>query len=251
MHLTKKEYFARYKLNGYDSLAQYFLHFQNCTLDSRSRRISSNAHGHDDVAVAVAFVGERAHLPRGLFVFELDADRAVGCGGEKIQHVGRVETDGDGIAFIFLIDIFLSFAVLRAGCGDLDAFLGDGKLHRVRTLIGKLRDAPHGVGKFAALYYNRLVVLARKDRFVIRELAGEDARDQQTVADLKEEIAFVFGEIDLRIGARGRGQLLHFVHRLLGDQYFHLAIESGELLICFGKSQAVTVRGNHRQRVRL
>src|ERR1700730_1112037 len=27
---------------------------------------SSDAHGHDDVAVAVAFVGERAHLPRGL-----------------------------------------------------------------------------------------------------------------------------------------------------------------------------------------
>ena len=29
----------------------------------------SDAHGHDDVAVAVAFVGEWAHLSGGLFVF--------------------------------------------------------------------------------------------------------------------------------------------------------------------------------------
>src|SRR6202012_5407505 len=47
----------------------------------------SDAHGHNDVAVAIAFVGEGAHLSCGLFVFQLDADRAFGGGAEKIQHV--------------------------------------------------------------------------------------------------------------------------------------------------------------------
>jgi hypothetical protein len=33
------------------------------------KEIKSNAHGHDDVAIAVGLVGERAHLAGGLFVF--------------------------------------------------------------------------------------------------------------------------------------------------------------------------------------
>jgi len=32
-------------------------------------RKNSNAHGHDDVAVAVGLIGERPHLAGGLFVF--------------------------------------------------------------------------------------------------------------------------------------------------------------------------------------
>src|SRR6266446_2745113 len=44
----------------------------------------SDAHGHDDVAVAVRLVGERTHLAGGLFVLQLDADRPIGGGGEKI-----------------------------------------------------------------------------------------------------------------------------------------------------------------------
>src|SRR5712692_2811913 len=45
------------------------------------RHEKSDAHGHDDVAVAIAFVSEGAHLAGGLFVLELDADGAVGRGG--------------------------------------------------------------------------------------------------------------------------------------------------------------------------
>src|SRR5437016_10565476 len=65
-------------------------------------RKKSDAHGHDDVAVAVGLVGERPHLPGGLFVLQLDTDRAIGRGAKKIQHVAGVETDGDGFAFEFL-----------------------------------------------------------------------------------------------------------------------------------------------------
>src|SRR6267143_5515431 len=77
-------------------------------------RGESNAHGHDDVAVAVGLVGERAHLPGGLFVFQFDADRSIGRGAEKIQHVARIKTDGDGIAFEFFLDGFFCLAVFRA-----------------------------------------------------------------------------------------------------------------------------------------
>src|SRR5882762_7306808 len=81
-------------------------------------RGESNAHGHDDVAVAVGLVGERAHLPGGLFVFQFDADGAIGRGTKKIQHVGGIETDGDGLAFEFFLDCFFGLAVLRARGGD-------------------------------------------------------------------------------------------------------------------------------------
>src|SRR6266446_10757734 len=93
----------------------------------------SDAHGHDDVAVAVRFIGERAHLAGGLFILQLDADGAVGRGSKKIQHVAGVETDGDRIAFVFLLDILLGLAVLRARGGDLDAFFRNSKLAGVRT----------------------------------------------------------------------------------------------------------------------
>ena len=101
----------------------------------------SDAHGHDDVAVAIAFVGERAHLAGGLFILELDADGAIGGGGEKIEHVGGIEADRNRIAFVFLLDIFFCFAVFGARRGDFDAVAADGELYSVRALIGELRDA--------------------------------------------------------------------------------------------------------------
>jgi len=109
--------------------------FKITTTDPNFR---SDAHGHDDVAVAIAFVGERAHLAGGLFVFELDADGAVGRSCEKIEHVAGIEADRDGIALVVLLDIFLGFAVFRAGGGNLDAFGGNGQLDGVRALIGEL-----------------------------------------------------------------------------------------------------------------
>src|SRR5690348_15623 len=60
---------------------------------------ASNAHGHDDVSVAVGLIRERAHLAGGLFVLQLDAHRAIGRGSKKIEHVCGVETDADGVAF--------------------------------------------------------------------------------------------------------------------------------------------------------
>src|SRR5271169_2197313 len=82
------------------------------------KKSASDAHGHDDVAVAVAFIGERTHLSRRLFVLQLDADGAVGGCGEKIEHVAGIKADGDGIAFVFLVDRFLGFTVFGARSGN-------------------------------------------------------------------------------------------------------------------------------------
>src|SRR5260221_5532071 len=163
----------------------------------RSMRPESDAHGHDDVAVAIGFVGEGAHLAGGLFVFQFDADRAFRGGGEKIEHVAGVEADGDGVALIFLVDIFLGFAVFGAGSRNFNAFLGDGKFYSVRALVGKLRYATHGVCKLCSFEDNAFVVVAGKHSFIIRELAGENAGDEQPMASLEEEMAFVFRKFHL------------------------------------------------------
>jgi hypothetical protein len=44
-------------------------------------RTFSDAHGHDDVAIAVGFIGKGAQLASRLFILEFDADRPVGRGG--------------------------------------------------------------------------------------------------------------------------------------------------------------------------
>src|SRR2546429_5019657 len=167
----------------------------------------SDAHGHDDIAVAVGLVGQRPHLPGGLFVFQFDADRAIGRGAKKIQHVAGIKTDGDGIAFEFFLDGFFGFAVYRARSGDFDAFFRNGQLHGVGALIGELRDAAHRIAQFRPLDDHTLVVVPREHRLVVWELAGENARNQQAMADLEKEVAFVFCKFNVRVGARGAGKL--------------------------------------------
>src|SRR5208283_3129848 len=78
----------------------------------------SDAHGHNDVAIAVAVVGQRTHLAGGLFILEFDADRAIGSRGKKIKNVGRIEPNRDGIAFVFLFDGFFRFTILGARSGN-------------------------------------------------------------------------------------------------------------------------------------
>ena len=64
--------------------------------------------------------------------------------------------------------------------------LADGKFHGMRALVGKLRDALHGIVQFAALDHHVLVVVARQHGFVVGELSGEHARNQQALADAEK-----------------------------------------------------------------
>ena len=65
------------------------------------------------------------------------------------------------------------------------------------------------------------------------------------MANLEKQMAFVFGEIDLGVGARSTGEFFYFVHGFFRDQHFHFAIQAGEFLIGFGQRQAVAIRGDH------
>src|SRR5437016_181773 len=211
----------------------------------------SDAHRHDDIAVAVGLISERPHLAGGLFVFQFDADGTIGRGTEKIQHVAGIEADGDGLALEFFLDALFCLAVFRAGGGDLDAFFRDGQLHGVRALIGKLRDAAHRIAQFGPLDDHIFVIVPKQHRFVIGELAGQNARNQQAMADLEKKVTFVFRKFDVRVGAGGAGKFFNFVHGLLRNQHFHFAIQTCKFVIGLRKRQAVAVRRHHRQRVRL
>src|SRR6202142_1515005 len=158
----------------------------------------SNAHWHDDVAVARGFVGKRPKLAGGLFVFQFEADGAIGSGGKKIENVLRVETDGDRVSLEFFFDHLFCFAVFGAGGGNFHAFFREHEFHGAGALVGELRDAAERVLKLAALDYDGLARVARQDSFVIRKLPGEFARSEQASAELKEEMAFILGEFEHR-----------------------------------------------------
>src|SRR6266851_7737270 len=145
----------------------------------------SDAHRHDDVAVAIRLVGKRAHLPGALFVFQFNADGTFRRSGQKIQNITGIESNRNRITLVILLDDLFCFAVFRTRCGNLDAFFRHRHFDGMRTLIGKLRNAAHGIAQFRALEHYGLVVIARQHCFVVRELPGQDARNQQAVIHLE------------------------------------------------------------------
>src|SRR5712692_3442683 len=209
----------------------------------------SDAHRHDDVAVAVLLVGQRAHLPGRLLVLELDTDGALGRRGEEIEQVLRIEADGERVALVFLLDRFLGLAVFGAGGGKLEALLGERELYRVRALVGELRDAPQRIVQLAAFQNDGFVVLPRQHSLVVGELPGEHARNQQPRPHLEEEVVIVAGKIDLAVIAGFGRKPLDLHHGLLGHEQPHFAVEACELVVGFGHGQAMAVSGYHRKRL--
>ena len=97
----------------------------------------------------------------------------------------------------------------------------DGKFYRVGARVGKLRDALDGVVQFAALDHHFSVVVPRQDGFVIRELSGEHAGNEQAFPSAKEKVAFVEREFDFGVFARLARKTLHFRQRFFGDEGAH------------------------------
>ena len=56
----------------------------------------------------------------------------------------------------------------------------------MRPLVRELRYAADRVTELGALEHHVFVVVARKHRFIVRELSGENARDQQPMTYLEK-----------------------------------------------------------------
>jgi len=98
----------------------------------------------------------------------------------------------------------VSFASPYSGleAENFDAFFRNGQLHGVGALIGKLRDAPHRIAQFRPLDDHALVVVPREYRFVVRELAGENARN--SAADGRPGKRGGFRLLQIRCARRSR-----------------------------------------------
>ena len=118
------------------------------------------------------------------------------------------------------------------------------------ALIGKLRNAPHRIGQLPPLDHHVFVVVARQHRFVIRELPGQNAGNQQAMLHLEKEMALVLRKFELRVGACRSRKLLDLVHGFLGDKHLQLGVHPCEFVVCFRQRQAMAVGRNHGQRVR-
>src|SRR5579863_234184 len=217
-----------------------------CEFCGNFRARESDPHGHDYIAVAERLIAFGTDLSGGLFVLQLEAYRAIGNRGEKIQKVLRVKSDGDGIAFVRLLDGLHGFAVLRALGGKFHALGGYGKFHGARALVGKLRDAANRVVQFVTIHHHKFIVVAWHHRRVIGELAGKNSRDEATRTHLEKQVAVIAREINYALFARFRGKPLDFRQRFLGHQHAHFVIESREVVIDFGQRQPVPVGGHHR-----
>jgi len=99
----------------------------------------SDPHRHNDVSIARRLVADRTQLPRGLFVLQLEADRAFGRGCKKVQQILGVKANRDRFALEFLFDDFFRLTVLRTGRRNLETFGRHHEFHGVGPLIRQLR----------------------------------------------------------------------------------------------------------------
>src|SRR5580658_8858684 len=169
---------------------------------------TSNTHGHDDVAITRSLIGQRAQLAGGLFILQFEADGAIGRGVQEIEKILRIETNGDGVAFGLFLDHFFCFAVFRARSRNLQAFFREHEFHGMRTLVSELRDSTQSVLQLAAIESHGLVRVPRKHRFIIRKLAGELTRSEQTSTKLEKEVALVLRKFNAGFVARFGGKPL-------------------------------------------
>ena len=114
-----------------------------------------------------------------------------------------------------------------------------------------MSDALDGGGKFAGADDRELGVVAGHDGLEVRELPGELAGAECAVADAEEQSVFVIGEVHF-VSVGGREQLLQFLEGLAGDEDTLLAADTFKGLVgLFNKGKAVTVGGDHSERLRL
>ncbi len=96
----------------------------------------SNAHRHDHVTILEVIRGIfRAHLTGRLSVFKFKPDFAAGADSpEKVDQIGRIETDHDGVEAVGSFDRVFRLARFRRGGRDLHLVLFQPDLDRARSV---------------------------------------------------------------------------------------------------------------------
>jgi len=213
------------------------------SLDGRS----SDAHGHQDVAVFVfGFWVFGAHLAGGLAVFEFEADFAfVTEGFEEVDHVVGVEADDDGVEGVGSFDAVFGLAGFVGLGADLELVLLETEADGVGAFIGELGDAADGGGELGGADDGEARVIAGHDGFVVGELAGELTARQGAVAYAEEEPEVVVGEFDV-FGIGGSEEGLELGESFAGDEDALFAADAFEGCIgLFDVGEAVAVSGYH------
>ncbi len=190
---------------------------------------SSDAHGHEDVAVLDVFVAVfGAHLAGGLGVLELEADFAgVADGFEEVDEVLGVEAYDEGVVVVGGFDGVFGFAGVGGLGGELELVLLEADLDGAGALVGELGDALDAAHEVFGADDDELVVVARQDGFVVWKLPGELAAGEDAAADLEEEGGVVVGELH-GFGVGGAEEAGELAEGFAGDEGFLFAGDAVE-----------------------
>ena len=123
---------------------------------------------------------------------------------EKFLQVLRVETDLDFFAGVFGGDFFARFAFFGALRADFDFARADRQFDRARSFVSHQRDAANRGFHLFGVEGDDFVVVFRNDHLVVRERAGQFARDEQATVDFEIDVIRVFAEADFARRRRAR-----------------------------------------------
>ena len=216
-------------------------------------RSTSDAHGHQDVAVLVLCVGIfGAHLACGLAIFEFESYFAfVAHGFEEVEHVAGVEADHQGVLGVGGFDDVFRFAGFVGLGGDFEFVLLHFDADGAGAFVGELGYAADGLGELGAADDDEAGVVAGHDCFVVGELAGELAGAEGSVTDAEEEPEVVVGEFDV-FCVGGIEQGLELGEGFAGDEDAFFAGDAFEGLFgLFDEGEPVAVGGDHGDRLGL
>src|SRR5439155_1755169 len=165
------------------------------------------------------------------------------AGRQKLEQVLRIEPDLQAVALVLDRHDLARLSGFGARRRQLDRAGLEGEAHRPQLLVGHHGGPPNAIGQGAGGGDDGLVVVARYHHFVVRELPGEDPRDQALSADREEEVVLVAREPDRQIAVAD--QLLDLRERLAWNQGADLSGYPRDLHRLAHHRQAMAVGRDH------
>lgn len=94
---------------------------------------------------------------------------------EKFEQGLGVELYIDCLLPLLCFDGLLRLAVSRGACRNFQPILLESETHARQPVLGQQGNAPNDIIELLAIQFHNSAILFWQDRFVIRELAGEEA----------------------------------------------------------------------------